>query len=110
MSLNIEYQREIEYFINNIPKRMYAPSGSFGFEAFFTYDRLTLEEALKHKRQPVKNGTPWGRKWEYGWFFGKITIPESCKGEKVVFSAKHFCIKKPTWSRAVEEPLNAGDV
>lgn len=88
MALNMEYTRKIEYFIESIPKRIYHPKGELGFSGFFTYDRLTFEQACKNDKQKLVEGLAWGRKWEYAWFFTKITIPESCKGEKVVFTAK----------------------
>ncbi len=88
MALNMEYQRKIEYFLQNIPKRMYKPIEEFGFEGFFTYDRLSLEEAMKHEKQVLPQGLEWGRKWEYGWFFTTITIPKCCAGKRVVFAAK----------------------
>ena len=88
MSLNMEYQRKIEYFIQNIPKRMYEPIEKFGFEGFFTYYRLSLEEATEHEKQALHQGLEWGRKWEYGWFFTQITLPDECKGKRIVFAAK----------------------
>lgn len=86
--LTKEYSRKIECFIANIPKRIYKPVGEFGFEGFFTYDRLTLDEAKTQERHKLEPGTNWGVKYQYGWFFSEIVIPEDCKGKKIVFSAK----------------------
>lgn len=88
MALKMEYKRKIEYYIQNIPKRMYKPVGEFGFEGFFTYDRLSLEDAKKHERHILPKGLEWGKKWEYGWFFAQIEIPKECSGKKIVFAAK----------------------
>lgn len=83
-----EYIRKIECFIQNIPKRIYVPMGEIGFDGFFTYDRLSLSDAARHERQALSVGLKWGRKWEYGWFFTRIIIPEECMGKRVVFSAE----------------------
>lgn len=88
MSLTQEYIRKIGCFIDNIPKRIYKSVEEFGFAGFFTYDRLSLDEAKAHERQSLSPGMKWGKKWEYGWFFTKITIPKSCEGKRVIFAAK----------------------
>ena len=66
MALSREYIRKIEYYIANIPRRMYKPVGELAFEGFFTYDRFRLDEAKKQERKPLPQGMSWGRKWEYG--------------------------------------------
>lgn len=88
MALSREYIRKIEYYIANIPRRMYKPVGELAFEGFFTYDRFRLDEAKKQERKPLPQGMSWGRKWEYGWFFSTITVPECCEEERLVFAAK----------------------
>lgn len=87
MALSETYTRKIEYYIKHLSERIYKPIDSVAFECFYTFDRLTLEEAKLKPRHPVSEGTEWGVKWEYGWFFSKIVIPESCDGTRVVFKA-----------------------
>ena len=69
MALNEEYIRKIEFLQNNLTKRMYSVLGGVEFRAFFTYDRLTLDEAKLHTAESIQSGTRWGKKWQYGWFF-----------------------------------------
>lgn len=88
MALTKEYQRKIEVFIEKFPKRMYKTFGEVEFSGFFTYDRLSLEGAEKIERKSIPQGFEWGRKWEYGWFFADITIPESLNGKMVLFAAQ----------------------
>lgn len=66
MALNEEYKRKIEFLQNNRTKRMYATMEEVHFSAFYTYDRLTLDEAKKQTAEPVKTGEMWGKKWQYG--------------------------------------------
>jgi len=85
MSLNKEYERKIDVFLEYLPKRVYNKTAEVEFEGFFTYDRMSLDEALAHKKEFLPQGLEWGKKWEYGWFFTTVTIPEKCKGQRVVF-------------------------
>lgn len=62
--------------------------GNVGFKGFITKERLTLEEAMTHETTTFVEGTKWGKKWEYGWFFTEVTIPELCKGQRVLFKAE----------------------
>ena len=85
MSLTQEYVRKIDCLKQNLPKRMYHFCGTVGFSGFVTKEKLTLEEASVHEKTVFTEGTKWGKKWEYGWFFTEVTIPESCTGKQVVF-------------------------
>ena len=85
MALNEEYKRKIEFLQGSLTKRMYEKLQSVQFRAFFTYDRLTLDEAKNQKAAPVKTDEMWGKKWQYGWFFADVTVPECDK--KILFMA-----------------------
>lgn len=85
MALNEEYIRKIEFLQNNLTKRMYSVLGGVEFRAFFTYDRLTLDEAKLHTAESIQSGTRWGKKWQYGWFFAEVDVPKNNK--KVLFMA-----------------------
>lgn len=88
MALNQEYIRKIEIFTEYMPKRIFKLIGTLSFEGFFTYDKLSYDEALKQPRNTMENGLNWGRKWEYGWFFATVEIPKECEGKRVVFKAE----------------------
>lgn len=87
MSLTREYSRKINRFADTVPRRMYSLCEKAGFSGFITHERLSIEEASAHERSPFSEGTAWGKKWEYGWFFTEVTIPEACKGQRIVFKA-----------------------
>lgn len=57
MALSEEYIRKIEFLQGNLTKRMYEKSQSVQFRAFFTYDRLALEDAKMQTAEPVQSGT-----------------------------------------------------
>ena len=57
MALSEEYTRKIKFLQNNLTKRMYSVFGGVEFRAFFTYDRLALEDAKMQTAEPVQSGT-----------------------------------------------------
>ena len=71
MALQEEYIRKIKFLQDNLTRRMYSPLESVEFQVFFTYDRLSLQEAEAREKMPLPEGMRWGRKWEYGWFLRK---------------------------------------
>ena len=85
MALNEEYIRKIEFLQGSLIKRMYEKLQSVQFRAFFTYDRLTLDEAKTQMAELMQSGTKWGKKWQYGWFFAEVDVPKNNK--KVLFMA-----------------------
>ena len=87
MAINMEYKRIVNALIEYLPHRMYKPLENCTFSAFFTRERLSLSEASKRERKAIPAGTEWGEKWEYGWFFTTVTIPEDANGERVEFMA-----------------------
>ena len=88
MALNAEYMRKIRRFMEVVPKRMYTQCDNVTFQGFVTRDRLSFKEALSHEKRVFEVGEKWGKKWEYGWFFTEVTVPETCQGKRVVFKAE----------------------
>lgn len=83
-----EYKRLMDYNLQHLQDRMYAPKQEVLWEGFFTKERLTLEEAKTHSRTPLPSGLQWGKRWEYGWFFATVCIPDTCRGKEVLLDAK----------------------
>lgn len=88
MSMNKEYERLINGWTENLPKRMCKVIGECPFTGFFTHDGLSIGEAEAHDKELIPEGTRWGEKWEYGWFFTEITIPSEAEGKRVGFMAE----------------------
>jgi len=57
---------------------------SFELTGFVTQKQLTPEQALNNKFHPMPVGTPWGKKWQYGWFKADIVLPEKAAGRRIV--------------------------
>ncbi len=88
MAISVEYRKKIEMIGDILRQRMYHPIGELEYTGFFTYERLTLEQALANERQILSEGLEWGHKSQYGWFFTDVTVPSECEGKCLVFSVK----------------------
>ncbi len=84
MALNLEWQHRILGWRQELSKHIYQPLGELKLEAAFTFKQLTLDEALTQLDfAPIAPETPWGAKWEYGWFRGEVRIPEFGEGQMI---------------------------
>ncbi len=84
MALNLEWQHRILGWRQELSKHIYQPLGELKLEAAFTFKQLTLDEALTQLDYvPIAPETPWGAKWEYGWFRGEVRIPEFGEGQMI---------------------------
>lgn len=86
MTLSKEWKNRVELWKNELPKHYYTPLDVIGLEGYTTFDRLSMEDALKGGFQPFPPGTRWGAKWEYGWFRGNIVLPAAAEGKRIVLS------------------------
>jgi alpha-mannosidase len=84
MALTSEWRHRVENWRKELPNHFYRPLGSVPVKGFVTKEQLSTEEALERDFRPMPTGTTWGGKWEYGWFQGKMTLPEEAAGERIV--------------------------
>lgn len=84
MSLTLEWRHRIMAWREELTKHLYRPMDAVDLEAAFTKEQYRLEEALETLSfEPITPETPWGSKWEYGWFKGEFRLPESAQGKMV---------------------------
>ncbi len=84
MALTLEWRHRIMAWRHELSQHLYQPLGPVALEAAYTMEQFSLDEALsKLSFEPVQPGTPWGAKWEYGWFRGEFTIPEAAQGQMI---------------------------
>jgi alpha-mannosidase len=84
MPLTEEWRHRINRWQTVLWASCYRPLGKVALNGFVTLDQLSEEEALQRKFQPMPTGTPWGAKWEYGWFKGSFSLPAEAKGKRIV--------------------------
>jgi alpha-mannosidase len=78
-----EWCRRIELWLEEMPEQFYEELEAVDFEACFTKDMLTFENAMKQSFIPMPQGTKWGRKWEYGWFRAHVCLKKAAEGKKI---------------------------
>ena len=71
-----------------LKRHLYTPVGTVDFTFFSSPDTLTPGEAAARPACPAPAGTKWGGMWEYGWFFGKVTLPAACEGKRTVLFSR----------------------
>lgn len=81
MALREEWRRRVERWQEVMWENLYRPLGAIPLEGFTTYEFLKPEEALRRQFKPMPPGTPWGSKWEYGWFKGEVIVPPEMAGK-----------------------------
>jgi len=86
MNIGRQWSDRLRIWQEAFEKHYFRPWGSCSLSMRTTMDHLTPEEALALPFSPAPAGTKWGKKWEYGWFRTRITIPEALKGQRVVFT------------------------
>ena len=80
-----EFIHKLNRFEQCVSERTYKKIAEVPFIGFVTKERLSLAEAETMPAKPWVVGTPWGCKFEYGWFFAEIVISEELNGKRVVF-------------------------
>lgn len=88
MSLNEEYKRKIDCYIDNIEKRIFKPISCLELEGFATKERLTLDEAKGNEKSKYKSGEKWGKRWEYLWLFATCKIAPENAGNRIVLRSE----------------------
>ncbi|MFW5714147.1 MAG: alpha-mannosidase, partial [Brevefilum sp.] len=84
MSLTLEWRHRIMSWRNELAKHFYKSIRAIPLEAAFTKKQYQLAEALETLSfEPITPGTPWGSKWEYGWFRGEFQLPDSAQGQMI---------------------------
>ncbi|MBN1399573.1 MAG: alpha-mannosidase, partial [Anaerolineae bacterium] len=84
MSLTPEWRQRIDHWRNEMPRQFYRPLGAVAFEGLVTDEQLTLPEVAEGTFVLTPPGTPWGGKWEYGWFRGQVILPGEAGDQLIV--------------------------
>jgi alpha-mannosidase len=80
MALREEWRRRVDRWQELMWENFYRPVGAIPLEGFTTHDFLSAEEAQRQAFRPMQPGSPWGSKWEYGWFKGQVIVPPELAG------------------------------
>lgn len=84
--MKVEQRDQLMLMIDALTRDFYHPVGEIALSGFKAEKKYLLKEALTQPCQPYHEGLAWGNSWEYAWMFGKIVLPESVKGERIVMN------------------------
>ncbi|MCS6906582.1 MAG: glycoside hydrolase family 38 C-terminal domain-containing protein [Anaerolineales bacterium] len=84
MALTPEWRRRIQLWEKALWNACYRPVQPLLLEGFVTTEHLTPQQAARRTFRPMPPGTPWGAKWEYGWFRTSVVLPPETQGKRVV--------------------------
>ena len=75
---------QLQHLLEALEADLYHPLGEIVLEGFPASGSMTLQEAEKRERTSWPAGTAWGHAWDYAWMFGRFTVPEEARGERIV--------------------------
>jgi alpha-mannosidase len=84
MALTPEWNHRIKRWEDGLWNSLYRPLGSLEWVGFTTTLPLSAEQAAGQNYRSMPEGTPWGSKWEYGWFKAQVVLPEEARGQRIV--------------------------
>ncbi len=102
MALTEGWKRRLEGWQKAIIASIYQPLDSVAVGGWITKEQLTPAQALQQDFRPMPAGTPWGAKWEYGWFKTSIVLPEAAEGKRIVFAVYSVFNPMADWGDAEE--------
>ena len=83
MELISEKNERIRIWMEELKNHIFIKLGEVLFEGFTTKERLSFQEALTRDFVPMPPKTPWGAKWEYGWFRAEVVLPPEAEGQRI---------------------------
>ena len=86
MNVGRQWSDRLRIWAEQFPKHYYRKVGSIAVSYFTTMDHIPFETAAQGQYAPAPVGLQWGKKWEYGWFRGQITVDPALAGKRVVFT------------------------
>lgn len=84
MKIGRQWDERLKIWDEAFGRNLYTQLGQIELFGFTTMEQLKLEQAMQQHFQSFPQGTKWGRKWEYGWFRAKVTIPEDAAGRRIL--------------------------
>lgn len=84
MRLGRQWDERLKMWDEAFGENLCKPLGKLALSGFTTRKQLTLEQAAEGDFKSFPEGTPWGEKWEYGWFRTQVDVPEEAAGRRLM--------------------------
>lgn len=86
MSLGRQWDSRLKIWDNAFLDNFYQPIDRIEVQGFTTMEQLPFAQAVNENYREFPVGEKWGKKWEYGWFRGTVTLPEAVVGKRIVMT------------------------
>jgi alpha-mannosidase len=83
MTLDAEWTDRVDAWRAELARHVSTPVCAIEMEGFETAERLSPAQAAGASFRPMLPGTPWGRKWHYGWFRAQVQVPPEASGQRI---------------------------
>ncbi|MCD8069218.1 MAG: glycosyl hydrolase-related protein [Lachnospiraceae bacterium] len=84
MKLGRQWEERLRLWDEAFAPNLYHELGTVMLEGFTTWEALQPDETACGQWEGFPEGRRWGRKWEYGWFRAKVTIPAEGAGHRIL--------------------------
>jgi len=84
MKLGRQWDERLKIWDEAFERNLYTQLEEITLSGFTTMEHLTLAQAAAHSFSPFPKGARWGRKWEYAWFRGEVTMPREAAGKRIL--------------------------
>ena len=84
MAVNPEWRDRIAHWLRVLRQLCYRQLGGVELTFCTTTEHLSPEQALAREFRVIRPGDSWGRKWEYAWLRGAVTLPQCAANERIV--------------------------
>ncbi len=84
MKLGRQWEERLKLWDEGFAPNLYHELGTVPLEGFTTWKALRPEDTAHRQWEPFPEGRVWGRKWEYGWFRAKLTVPAAGCGCRIL--------------------------
>ena len=86
MKIGRQWEDRLRIWSEQFEKHYFIKDAPLSLSFFTTMEKLAFDQAVKGRFSPAPPGTQWGKKWEYGWFHTRVSVPEELEGKCLVFT------------------------
>ncbi len=84
MKLGRQWEERLQIWDEAFGRNLVTWLGEVPLSGFTTMEHLDLDKAAAQNFRPFPKGTPWGAKWEYGWFRTEVILPREARGQRIL--------------------------
>ena len=75
-----QFSQRLKAYMDALKEDILGPGIPVAFEGFVSDSPIPTDEAEKGPFRPMPPGTPWGAKWQYGYFRAEAAPPDTWEG------------------------------